>query len=42
MPTILPVATEYNEADESFFGESYASETDHGDSEGDKSETPNY
>jgi hypothetical protein len=42
MPNLLPAAQEYAEADESFFGESYASETDHGDSENEQQESPNY
>jgi hypothetical protein len=42
MNTLLPVAQEYAEADESFFGESYASETDHGDSESEQRDAPNY
>lgn len=42
MTSVLPVAPEYAEADESFFGESYASETDHGDSDSEQKDAPNY
>lgn len=41
MTTLLPQALEYAEADESFFGESYASETDHSHSS-EEDMNPNY
>ena len=34
MNILLPQAPDYGDVDESFFGESYASETEHGESEG--------
>lgn len=33
MQTLLPQALDYGDVDESFFGESYASETEHGQSD---------